>query len=248
MRQWTESCINNNPAYRLEYMTDHSADDYVKQTFAAHPDIVNTYLSLSVPILKADLLRYLILFAEGGVYSDLDVSCEGTPIEQWVPSEYENDAALVVGWEFDAGWGQNFVRQFATWIIMAKPGLPHMWMVIEDVIQGLHDMAVHNNVTLSGLKHSMVGDVCDVTGPRRFTRSILKSLSSSVEGQIYEQSLSNLRKPRLVGDVLILPGYAFAASTNHYHEKETLGPVLVTHHYASTWRNELGGELVNQLV
>jgi alpha 1,6-mannosyltransferase len=34
--------------------------------------------------------------------------------------------------------------------------------------------------------------------------------------------------------------YSFAASANTYDEVQ--GPVLLTHHYAGTWKNEYGGE------
>ncbi|NWN33545.1 hypothetical protein GY663_30675, partial [Klebsiella michiganensis] len=88
------------------------------------PDIVDTYLALPVPIFKADMLRYLLLWDQGGIWSDLDVSCESIPIEEWIPAEYQGKAALVVGWEFDAGWPEPYVRQFASWTIMAKPRLP----------------------------------------------------------------------------------------------------------------------------
>lgn len=73
-RTWTESCLQRNPEYEHEFMTDTSGDSWVQKTFATHP-IVETYLNLTIPILKADLLRYLLLFANGGVYFDLDVTC-----------------------------------------------------------------------------------------------------------------------------------------------------------------------------
>ena len=85
-------------------MTDLSGDAYVKEHFAHRPDIMDTFLALPFPILKADFLRYLLLFNEGGIYFDLDVSCEGPPIHDWVPEQYKKDAGLVVGWEFDVCW------------------------------------------------------------------------------------------------------------------------------------------------
>jgi alpha 1,6-mannosyltransferase len=82
-------------------MTDLSADMYVKETFKFRPDIIETYLALLIPILKVDLLRYLLLYllllAEGGIWSDLDVSCEDVPIRDWIIEQYRKDASLVVG-------------------------------------------------------------------------------------------------------------------------------------------------------
>lgn len=43
-------------------MTDSSGDTFVKSHFASHPDILDTFLALRNPIVKADILRYLILY------------------------------------------------------------------------------------------------------------------------------------------------------------------------------------------
>ncbi len=130
-RGWTDSCIQANPSYRAEFMTDESADAWVQETFAGRPDIVEAYLGLSVPILKADILRYLLLFAEGGIWSDLDVSCNGVPIDEWVPPEYKDGAGVVWAGSSTWGWGDNVLRQLASWTIMARPGSPHIWAVVE---------------------------------------------------------------------------------------------------------------------
>lgn len=132
-----------NPTYRAQFLNDTSADEYVSHAFASRPDIIETYLNLTVPIFKADLLRYLLLFDHGGIYSDLDVSCLGPPIDQWIPEEFKDKANLVVGWEFDMGWKdlEPFARQFTTWTIMAKPKLNHMLQVINNILEGLHKKA-----------------------------------------------------------------------------------------------------------
>jgi mannosyltransferase OCH1-like enzyme len=193
-----------------------------------------------VPILKADMLRYLLLFVEGGIYCDLDVSCQA-PINQWIPQQYRDDASVVVGWEFDVGWGSHFIRQFATWTIMAKPGPPHVWMVIEDILHGLREAMREKDVPIERLTLEMVGDVVDATGPRRFTRSILKSVEETFNTTV--QDIQELLEPKLVGDLLILPGYAFAASANKYGDGVAVPSPLVTHHYAGSWKNKHGGEM-----
>lgn len=192
-----------------------------------------------MPILKADILRYLLLFIEGGVYNDLDVSCE-RPISEWIPPQYQDDAAVVIGWEFDVGWGDNFIREFATWSILSRPGSPHMWMVVQDIQQSLQDLMRDKGVSIEQVTLDMVGDVVDATGPRRFTRSILKSIEGAFNTTLHD--IQELLEPILVGDVLVLPGYAFAASANTYDEGMEVPPPLVLHHYAGSWKNEKGGE------
>ena len=240
-REWIDTCLKKNPSYQSELMTDLSGDIFVKDNFVSRPDIVETYLALPIPILKADFLRYLLLFAEGGIWSDLDVSCADIPTHDWIPAQYKIDAGLVVGLEFDMGWGDNFVRQFASWTVMAKPGSPHILMVIDDILEGLREKTKEHNVMVNDLTLDMIGDVVDLTGPRRLTRSVFKSLELILDERIDDRNISGLLSPKLISDVLILPGYSFAASSNQY--EGTHGPALVTHHYAGTWKNEHGGEL-----
>lgn len=244
---WTDTCIQQNPNYQPAFLTDASADDWVQESYAFWPDLVETYLALPIPILKADLLRYLLLFREGGVWSDLDVSCEEVPIDDWIPPQYKSDTSLVVGWEFDVGWGEKVHHQLNSWIILAKPGLPHILMVIEDILQRVRDVSRTNRVRVAGLTMPMVGDVVDFTGPRRLTESVFKSLQKTLnatdaEFSPLEESTWFIREPKLLGDVLILPGFSFASSSNFYDDTDAIGPPLVTHHYAGSWKNEHGGE------
>ncbi|KAL9115491.1 MAG: hypothetical protein Q9227_000812 [Pyrenula ochraceoflavens] len=241
-REWIDSCLNKNPSYSVEYMTDASADAYVQENFGDRPELVDVFLALPFPILKADLLRYLLLFKEGGIYNDLDVSCADTPIRDWVPEQFRQDANVVVGWEFDVGWFDGFMRQLATWTIMARPGSPHLLMVVDDILEAFHARSSEFNVTIADLTWTMVGDVVDLTGPRRMTGSIMKSLKATLGDAFNEDSVTALSEPKLVGDVLILPGYSFALSSNHYKQEETQEPVLVTHHFDGSWKNEHLGE------
>jgi alpha 1,6-mannosyltransferase len=241
---WVEECMHKNPSYSVQMLTDETGDEYVRARFGLRPDIVHTYLALQIPILKADLLRYLLLYSEGGVWSDLDVSCE-VPIEEYVSVEYAGRAGLVVGWEFDVGWGENIMRQFASWTIMAEAGCVHLGVVIDDIVDAVREKAEMFGVGIGELSVEMAGDVIDLTGPRRLTRGVLKSLGN-VRGEKFDvESVSRLGKPVLVEDVLILPGFAFAASSNNYEPGEwnVTGPALVTHHYAGSWKNHHGGEM-----
>jgi alpha 1,6-mannosyltransferase len=243
-KQWIDSCLTKNPTFRHEFLTDSSGDYYVQEYFSYRRDIVDTYLSLSVPILKADMLRYLILFAEGGMWSDLDVSCEDTKsIREWVPDQYKEDTNLVVGLEFDWAWeNDNFLHsQFASWTILARPGSPHMLQTIDDIISGVKQKADEHHVEIKDLTYEMVGEVVDMTGPKRMTRSIVSSLEKILGRTIDDRDISGLKEPKLIGDVLILPGNSFGASQNGNPKDQ--GPKLVEHHYAGTWKNDHGGEL-----
>ncbi|KAK6218827.1 U4/U6 x U5 tri-snRNP complex subunit Prp1 [Pestalotiopsis sp. IQ-011] len=243
-KEWTDSCINQNPGYSVEFMTDETGDAFVNANFASHPDILEVYNALTVPILKADMLRYMLLYVEGGVWFDLDASCEGTPISDWVPAAHADEAQLVVGWEFDGGYHFEFERQFVTWTVMAKPKVPHMLVVIREIAESLRRMAEANHVGVDDLTITMIGDVIEATGPKRFHKSVVGSLEKSVSEPINWEEYHEILEPKMAGDILILPGYSLAASYNTYEPEDQgrVGPSLVVHHYAGTWKNEHGGE------
>ncbi|ATZ52986.1 hypothetical protein BCIN_08g06000 [Botrytis cinerea B05.10] len=240
-KRFRHHCLDINPGYKYEVLTDAFADEYVWKWFSHRPDILNTYFSLNIPILKADLLRYLILYADGGVWFDLDVSCEDTPIDNWVLAEHRA-ANLVVGLEFDYDYQEDtaMYSQFASWTIMAKPRSPHLMQVIHDILDELNEIAKRNDVSIEGIELSMISDVVDITGPKRMTWGIIKSLKEILGRELDDRDVGELRSARLIHDVLILPGNAFAGTQNGF--KKEKGKVFVNHHYAGMWKNKFGGE------
>lgn len=243
-QSWTDTCIKANPDYRAEFISDETDDQWVRDKFAFRPDIVEVYTRLKVPIFKADILRYLLLFDQGGIWSDLDVSCEGIPIDEWVPAEYKADAGLVVGWEFDVGWEGDYIRQFTSWTIMSKPKSPHMMQVIDDILYTLREKMRIGGFSIEEATRENIGDVVDFTGPRRLTFSIYASLSKQLNRTVSVDDMKQIYQPKLIGDVLVMPGKSFAASSNTYRPEDELRlpPKLVQHHYAGTWKNDHGGE------
>jgi alpha 1,6-mannosyltransferase len=58
------------------------ADEFVKRHFADEPSIVEAYNKAPNVGMKSDLLRYLILAIDGGVYTDTDTIAL-KPIQEW---------------------------------------------------------------------------------------------------------------------------------------------------------------------
>lgn len=261
-QHWTESCIAGNPDYDVQFLTDEDADDFVYTAFSNRPDILEAYFGLTVPILKSDMLRYMLLYdqgeiaaekknsnadvSEGGIWSDLDVSCEEMPIDAWIPAQFQGKAGLVVGWELDVGWNLRIVRQFANWIIMARPGSPHMLTVIEGIVDALHEIMRKEHVSIENVTLNMTGDVVDFSGPRRLTTGVFKSLEYTLNRTVSPDEVKEITQPALLGDVLVMPGRSFAASTNDFAKNGggsgLISPQLVTHHHTGTWKNDNGGE------
>lgn len=80
-----------NPEYRYEVLTDNNDLAYVEDKFGPNgfdrSDIVDMYRTVNATIIKADLLRYLIMYAEGGVYADIDVE-DLRPVHKFIPERY----------------------------------------------------------------------------------------------------------------------------------------------------------------
>lgn len=95
---WT--WISKNPNHSHILIRDQGADAFVRAHYSNRVDILNTFLELNVPVLRSDLLRYMILESEGGIYSDLDTTAE-RPIEEWIPKEFKSKTRAIVGIEYD---------------------------------------------------------------------------------------------------------------------------------------------------
>ena len=157
---WTKM----NPDFRYEFLTDAGAEQYVFDHFSDHLRIMGTYNNMSDVILRADLLRLLLMWGSGGVYSDIDTNCL-VPVLDWIPEEYHNSTRLVVGIEVDRSeddvaddMKKNL--QICQWTIMATPGNKHIERVIDLVVNRVEKVAEEKGVSISDLgKHITVPEV-----------------------------------------------------------------------------------------
>ncbi|KAK2795957.1 hypothetical protein FQN50_009662 [Emmonsiellopsis sp. PD_5] len=241
-RKRISSWLEKNPTFQYELLTDGSANTYVQTRYgSSRPDIVSLYHALPIPILKADLLRYLILLADGGIWSDLDVTCE-KPVAGWLPAEMYManstvEVGMVVGLEFDVEWrgeGSWFASQLTNWVFAARPGSRHLQFVVDEIVATLYGIAEENNVMPTDITLDMISDVVDVTGPKKMTLGIVESLSRMLGRKVDDRDISRGKEPRVVGDVVVMPGNAFAALQNGFPKDQ--GDVLVTHHYDGSWK------------
>jgi hypothetical protein len=59
-----------NPDFSFSFFDDQRMADYMSSNYAGHP-ILKVFKDLRMPVLKADIWRYCILFREGGIYCDI---------------------------------------------------------------------------------------------------------------------------------------------------------------------------------
>src|SRR5699024_237919 len=148
-----------NPQMRYEVITDSNEMTYVEEHFGPdgvnRPDIVEFYRNVKLPIIKADLLRYMILYAEGGVYADIDVEAL-KPFHRFLPERHnEEEYDLVVGIEVDEPQfkdhpilGQKS-QSFCQWTIIAKPRHPVMLRLVENIMKWYKGVAKKQRVAIS---------------------------------------------------------------------------------------------------
>ncbi|KAK3307342.1 glycosyltransferase family 32 protein [Chaetomium strumarium] len=241
--------LAKNPDYRYEVLTDDNDLRYVEWHFGPdgfnRPDIVNFYRDVKAAIVKADLLRYLIMYAEGGLYADIDVE-DLKPLTKFIPERYnEKDIDMVIGVEIDEpDWKDHPIlgpksRSFCQWTFMCKPQLPVMMRLIERIMTWLNGVAKEQGVALADVKLDF-DQIISGTGPSAFTEAIMAEMDLHKEDpnlKIDWDLFHDMQESKVVSRVLVLTVEAFAAGQGHSdsgnHDSRA---ALVRHHYhASNW-------------
>ncbi|EME43972.1 glycosyltransferase family 32 protein [Dothistroma septosporum NZE10] len=241
-----QTWIIKNPDYRYEVLTDQNDLAYVETHFGPEglnrPDIVFMYKELTARIIKADLLRYMIMYVEGGIYTDIDVEAL-KPANHFIPQRWnEKDVDMVIGVEIDQPEFKDHPvlgsksMSFCQWTFMTKPRLPVMLALIENIMLWLRGVAQEQNKPISQIELDF-DQVISGTGPSAFTKAILADMSKNSGRTISWDEFHDLNESKLVGGVLVLTVEAFAAGQGHSDSGTHEGrQALVRHHYhASGW-------------
>lgn len=61
-----------NPEFAHRFYDDQGCREVVAEAF---PDFIDDYDRLPLPIMKADVFRYAVIYRDGGVYADMDMEC-----------------------------------------------------------------------------------------------------------------------------------------------------------------------------
>lgn len=235
-----------NPLHRYEVLTDQSALNYVEYHFGQsgfnRPDIVHTYQSLNARIVKADLLRYLVMYAEGGIYADIDVEAL-KPLHYFIPDRFdERIIDMVVGVEIDEPDFRDHPilgpksQSFCQWTFMCKPRLPVMMRLIDDILVWLDTVAKKQGKSISEIELDF-DEVISGTGPSAFTSALLAEISASRGEAVTWDTFHDMTESKVVSGVLVLTVEAFAAGSGHSESGSYGGkhPLVKHHFHASLW-------------
>ena len=234
-----------NPDYKHELMTDERMEAYVHQKYNGS-EIESVYLELKDYILRADLIRYLLLLADGGVYNDLDVGCV-QPIDTWLPKQFAEEAGVILGVEMDNKRGPDGrtleggtdLFELVNWTMMAKPGQPFIQSLVKRVIDNVYRDAKSQSTSLGKMEYT-VRQVLSLTGPAALTAAFFDYASNLTDSPVTHKNFTKITEPKLVGEVVILPIHAFGAT--HQVEWAGLKPdnsrVLVHHYFKGRWKQD----------
>ena len=238
--------IEKNPDYVYTLFTDDIALNFVLRKFSHREDIVHVYKSLHQRVIAADLLRYMLMYEYGGVYSDIDTECV-RPVHEWNVSEGSN---LVIGLEADeldeSTFDDTQVKEFdlvyrlqiTQWTLMSKPGHPVMARAIDRIVERVLTTAMARNMPVSALYFSQY-EVLRLSGPGMYTDVVKDHLSHTLGRNVTDHEISSSAEHTL-GDVMVLPVTAWAPGQRHSNSGSS-DDSFVYHGFSGSWRSALPG-------
>lgn len=190
-----ESWTVKNPSFTHTLITDDIIDEWIFNEFSNVPAIIQTWKLLPKFILKADFFRYLVIFARGGIYSDIDTACL-KPIDDWamfnpkyIPKDKTlNSIGFAIGIEADPDrpdWAEWYARriQFIQWTVVGKRGHPFLREIISRIVEEtLRKQKLGMLKKIEGKDEG--GDIMQWTGPGMFTDAFFDYINNvETDGQ-----------------------------------------------------------------
>ena len=175
-------------------MTSEWAEVFLTETLASIPDLASLYKAYPHHVLRADLLRYLILWYYGGYYSDIDVfparSIKSCPAlrQSGFGDTVDPAISLVVGVEIDEPFASP--RKMHDWHWVRSYGFVQYTMYApqrfspvlrEIIIRVLSHTRRHINESnvFIGARYNELATL-EITGPGVFTDAVLDVLSETL--------------------------------------------------------------------
>ena len=169
---------DRNSEYKFVMHDDNSAEKFIKDHFGNHILSYFRRINPEYAAAKSDFLRYLIIYAEGGIYLDVKSSFstpirdsvsgrEGFILTQWMnqPGQLDEGVGL------RKAVGQVSGGEFQQWHVIAWKGHPYLRMVIASMLYQIDRYRPWTHLT------GRIG-VLNVTGPILYTNAIYPILNN----------------------------------------------------------------------
>lgn len=222
-----------NPEYEITMVDNQFVEPFIRENYG---DIVWDYylrIDPSYGAVRADFLRYLILYKEGGIYTDLKISVS-KPFRDTI---LESDRLLLSHWdnlpgEEHEGWGhleglESIPRgEYIMGVIIAAPGHPFLREVILEVMRNIdtYNPYIHN----TGFSGTLW-----LTGPVLYT---LVAKRMQEDGSLGKDSL-NWREVSFAHDLGIAYTPVQLKGLSNYRQNVT--PLIATSHPAVSALNHM---------
>ncbi len=243
-RSWT----GKNPGFVKELFNDDTATAVIRHLYIHLPQVLEAWNAMPTTILRMDFFRYLMLFARGGVYADID-TMPLQPVPNWIPENVQaNELGMIIGLEADPStspkdWKGTYARriQFCNWVFQAKPGHPILREVVARITENTLERKKNNDLKLSEDNRNI--EVMNWTGAGIWTDIIFTYFNDYVQSGVFSQvtwrDFSRLEIPRLVSDVLVLPITSFSPGIGIMGAKDEDHPLaFVKHYFHALWKED----------
>ena len=229
-----------NPGYEYRLYDDADIDTHMR---THHPELIPHWNRMK-NIEKADLFRYAILYDVGGIYADIDVTCQ-RPVDEWLRTTGDFfNVDLIVGFEITTtrkDWKKWFARQFqlSQWTMAGHKGHP--------VFQGIMDKVAHFFATHTDEERKGVS-VVQTTGPGPWSDAVLEHLDNEYGVNFgHEGGTTYFTHDRAserflhIGTVLLLPIRAFSLGSGGYQLKSehAMDEIFIKHGFKGSWKNKV---------
>ncbi|KAF2222535.1 nucleotide-diphospho-sugar transferase [Elsinoe ampelina] len=238
-RTWS----GRNPFYTYTRLESNSSLEYIHARYKDRPDIISTFEAVTEPVLRADMIRYLVLSADGGIYSDMDTECIKS-IDLWSGEHDISSVGMILGLEYDQRNdqgrlpGTSYRVQFSQWTMASRPNHPVMQHARDRVFQSVASALSE----AGGIHLKTQADVFAMTGPMIFTAAVREAISAQMGREVPYKEFSMLPGPKLFGDVLVLPINGFASGVPHSGAADWGNEEqLVGHQFKGDWKVGLTG-------
>ena len=155
------SWIDINPNYKYHYIDLHECEKFILENYGKK--YYNTFMSLHNEKMKSNFWKYLVLYKEGGVYSDIDTICL-EPVDLWIKT-------------YDFIVSSNYDNLYCgTTIASSKDNI-----ILKNIIDNMMKALENIDYTEDNIIEKTVGDVM-------FTNSIKQSLNNSVNFHCYDMN------------------------------------------------------------
>lgn len=247
IKQHVMSWRDKNNGFVHEVLSDQTSGTLIRHLYMNVPQVIEAYEAMPETILKADFFRYLILFARGGTYTDVDTEALKA-VPNWIPDDVDPmKLGLVIGIEADPDrpdWNVWYARrlQFCQWTIQSKPGHPVLREIVANITETTLQKKKAGALSLPGTK-ARGSDIMDWTGPGIWTDTIFSYFNNPVKSGLYYpvtfQNFTGMEEPMVVSDVLVLPITSFSPGINTMGAGPETHPLaFVKHHFEGSWKPE----------